>query len=124
VASVLWSRHADLATSAARHLRGWPGVPDERRAALSKALEATADEPVRPADWIVEIDRDPALSLSLHAFRRRPWPAGVAAVEVDAERLRTIEREWGAGPGRALSEAFDRGCRELTSSPSEPSGES
>src|SRR5262249_41932066 len=81
--------------------------------------------------WIgLAMDEDPALSVSLHVFRRRPWPATLAPVEVDralataidlpaavrlpAQGLEPAEREDHARRGRgALEISSPRGRERL-----------
>ncbi len=37
------------------------------------------------------MDGDPATSLSLYAFRRRPWPVDLARIEIDSRLLATVD---------------------------------
>jgi len=59
-----------------------PGIDAGWRGALARQVaRLPADD--RSRGWLaLAVDEDPSASLSLHAFRRRPWPAEWPLVEV------------------------------------------
>ncbi|MDX1631472.1 MAG: hypothetical protein R3234_06405 [Thermoanaerobaculia bacterium] len=71
-------------------LEEWPGVDAGWR--LAAGVELRTLRPGGPRGSIVrEIDADPATSLSLHLFRRQPWPREVASVPIWLDALRSID---------------------------------
>jgi hypothetical protein len=89
LAATAWERQPERLAPALEAVRRWPGVD----AGWKEALLAAAGSVRRqgPTGFLqLEVDTVPALSPSLHTFRRRPWPALWPLVEVReaaAERL-------------------------------------
>jgi len=77
--AVFWDRHPDLLAKTLAAVRGWPGVdPGWKDAFLAAAPPSSG-----PASALgLRIDAVEAESLSLTAFRRRPWPAEWSLVQV------------------------------------------
>jgi hypothetical protein len=68
-----WQRHPEIRDAVAEKL-----PPDRRRGFSRRSRRATG-----PVGLLVQtMDRQPAASFSLFAFRRSPWPADLAPVEV------------------------------------------
>jgi hypothetical protein len=90
LAARFWVAHAPLRAAAVARVQGMGDVDAGWREALVKAAATPPSARATPA-WIgLEMDGEPALSLSLHAFRRRPWRTTLAPVEVDAELANDI----------------------------------
>jgi hypothetical protein len=89
-AATLWTGREDLLARAVAIAAAWPGVDPGWRGALARAVEhLPADDGTR--GWLyVAVDEDPAESLSLNAFRRRPWPAPWRLVELRGAAARSL----------------------------------
>jgi hypothetical protein len=85
LAAVFWEGRPGLRQAAVREVEIWPGVDAGWRAALAAAARDLPPDPGPVALLGLEMDATPHLALSLHAFRRRPWPARLAPVEVRRE---------------------------------------
>jgi O-antigen ligase len=115
IAAAFWKDHPDLLAGTLEAVRVWPGVNPGWREALIAAAPRARQGPL--VQLVLEIDTVPSLSLSLHAFRRRPWPMVWPVVSVDqdmAERLRvpaaTVLPETSADlPGLDLCQRFVSG---------------
>ncbi len=82
LAALFWESRPALLDAAVREVETWPGVDAGWRAALVAAARQADDDRGPVALLGLEMDARPHLALSLHAFRRRPWPAMLAPVEV------------------------------------------
>lgn len=119
-AATFWEERPDLLARSVEEVRRWPGVDAGWKEAFLSALPGIPDEPNEPneraerrgetARLQLEIDTAPDLALSLHTFRRRPFPAEWPLVQLRTgplERLRlppaTTLRGTPAG-------AFSAGC--------------
>jgi len=113
-ASPRWSDRPVLQEVALDELRVWPAVPDGWRQEMVGAWLAVAAVDAAPEvrQLGLEIDHQSALAWSLHAFRRRPWPARLVRLEVDAASLRKIDLAPAASLSRTGRQAFERGCDE------------
>jgi O-antigen ligase len=90
-AALFWERHPELFRRALLIARAWPEVDAGWKEALPTALlpPAARQGPAIPLE--LTIDTQPAETLSLPIFRRRPWPTRWGLVEVRKsvwERLR------------------------------------
>ncbi|HVS00596.1 MAG TPA: O-antigen ligase family protein [Thermoanaerobaculia bacterium] len=89
IAAAAWEDHPELLARTLETVRAWAGVnPGWREALIAAAPQAGQGA---PGELALEIDAVPSLSLSLHAFRRRPRPTVWPLVTVHreaAERLR------------------------------------
>ncbi|HYU36234.1 MAG TPA: hypothetical protein VEW48_29090, partial [Thermoanaerobaculia bacterium] len=86
-----WERHPDLLARTLGEVRAWPGLD----AAWTRALLGAVPP---PAGWTGErqwvaltLDGDPSASLSVFAFRRRPWPAEWPVVPLAAGPLQRLQ---------------------------------
>lgn len=80
--ATFWESHLDLLDRATAVLRTWPGVDPGWKEALIGALPSPRERQGRTARMGLEIDTEPSLALSLHTFRRRPFPAQWPLVQV------------------------------------------
>lgn len=91
-AAVFWESHPEL-WRAVRSRLGW----------ATSAEEGAVPSGTGPAITLVlGMDRESAVSLSLFAFRRAPWPADVVSVELRQRRLGAASsktRQLSPGPG-------------------------
>src|SRR5204862_5640161 len=84
LAAIFWRDHADLRAAVVAEVQKMADIDAGWREALAKAA-AAQPSPLAASAWIgLEMDGDPALSVSLHVFRRTPWRWTLAPVEVDA----------------------------------------
>ncbi len=86
ITAAAWEDFPDLLTRTLEEVRVWPGVEPEWGEALIASVPRGHQGPLR--DLGLEIDTTPSLSLSLHAFRRRPWPLIWSLVTVTGEPSR------------------------------------
>jgi len=77
-AAVFWCHHLDLAQAVSERM-GSP-IPN------GQAVPSTV-----PTVLTLTMDRVPAASFSLYAFRRSPWPAGLAPVPLDVGICQTFD---------------------------------
>ena len=110
-AATFWTGHEDLLARAVATASAWPGVDPGWRGALARAVgQLPVDDGTR--GWLyVAVDEDPAESLSLNAFRRRPWPAPWRLVEVRGAASRSLRLPSAATLTSTLPAVFDAaGC--------------
>jgi hypothetical protein len=91
-AATLWEERPDLLARAVEEVRRWPGVDMGWKEAFLASLPAPAQRRGRHGDTArlqLEIDTTPDLALSLHTFRRRPFPAQWPLVQL---RMAPLER--------------------------------
>jgi hypothetical protein len=75
LAATFWEGRDELLASCLETVRGWTGLdPGWRESLLAASRVASARQGPR-ARLALGFDTSPAVSLSLHGFRRRPWPA-------------------------------------------------
>jgi O-antigen ligase len=111
LAARFWIGRDDLRRAALAEVERWPGVDDgwkTRLLALAQGARPRADRPA--ARLGLDLDLEPALSFSLYAFRRPPWPATLGAIEVDREAA--LEVDLPAASSLASPEAFAGDCRD------------
>jgi hypothetical protein len=85
--AVFWGRHPELFTGALSMIRGWPGVDDGWKQAFLAAVPPPAVSPGEVSQTELEIDTEERESLSLTAFRRRPWPMRWGLIQVRGDGL-------------------------------------
>ena len=92
-AAPFWKRHPDLLAEALSEVQAWPGIDAVWTRALLDAVPASSGW-TGERQWLeLTLDTDPAASISLFAFRRRPWPAQWPVVPLDGaplEKLRVV----------------------------------
>ena len=81
----------DLRSEINRRIRSWPGLPPGWLAAFEElwfGLDWSNGREGPPRDVLsVDADGRPAVSFSLFAFRRPPWPLSIGAVPLRSHRL-------------------------------------
>jgi hypothetical protein len=85
-AALFWERHPGLLAGALAAVRGWPGVDDGWKQAFLAAVSPSGGPPGGSpgpvSETALRIDSVESESLSLTAFRRRPWPLQWGLVQV------------------------------------------
>ena len=84
-AAVFWERHPELLAQSLALVRGWPGVDAGWKEALLAAVPVPPagggrSGPVRKVELTIDTEQQETLSLT--AFRRRPWPTPLGLVDV------------------------------------------
>ncbi|MEM7584042.1 MAG: O-antigen ligase family protein [Acidobacteriota bacterium] len=81
------------------------------REALALSFEALGPPSQLSRSLALTLDADATTSVSLHAFRRQPWPAHLARVEVDGEQVIAIDLPAASELGSTDSTVFaSPGC--------------
>ncbi len=95
LAAATFEGDPDLRAEVHRRIRSWPGLPPGWLAAFEElwfGLDWSNGGEGPPLDVLsVDADGRPAVSLSLFAFRRPPWPLSIAAVPLRSHRLEFID---------------------------------
>ncbi|HYG61082.1 MAG TPA: O-antigen ligase family protein [Thermoanaerobaculia bacterium] len=92
-AAVFLERQEELFQRTLHEAQAWPGLSPSWREALPVNSPAAAERTGERAWLGLGLDTTPSLALSLHTFRRRPWPTWWEVVEVHrlpAERLQLL----------------------------------
>ncbi len=94
LAAATFEGDPDLRAEVHRRIQSWPGLPPGWLAAFEElwfGLDWSNGGEGPPLDVLsVDADGRPAVSLSLFAFRRPPWPLSIAAVPLRSHRLEFI----------------------------------
>ena len=94
LAAAAFEGDPDLRAEVHRRVQSWPGVPPGWLAAFEElwfGLDWSNGSEGPPLDVLsVDADGRPAVSLSLFAFRRPPWPLSIGAVPLRSHRLEFI----------------------------------
>lgn len=88
-AATFWERHPELFLRTVAELKTWPKVDAGWKEGFLSALPLPPDHQGETGRLSLEIDTVPDLALSLHTFRRRPFPVQWPLIEV---RLPPLER--------------------------------
>jgi O-antigen ligase len=92
-AALFWERHPGLLAETLGEVQAWPGIDPVWTRALLDAVPGPA-ESRGERQWLeLTLDTDPSSSVSLFAFRRRPWPAQWPVVPLAGgplEKLRLV----------------------------------
>ncbi len=91
LAAVAFEGDPDLRAELHRGIQSWPGLPPGWLAAFEElwfGLDWSKGQEGSPRDVLsVDADGRPAVSFSLFAFRRQPWPLSIGAVPLRSHRL-------------------------------------
>jgi len=91
LAAAAFEGDPDLRAELHREIQSWPGLPPGWLAAFEElwfGLDWSNGHEDSPRDVLsVDADGRPAVSLSLFAFRRQPWPLSIGAVPLRSHRL-------------------------------------
>ncbi|HWM94673.1 MAG TPA: O-antigen ligase family protein [Thermoanaerobaculia bacterium] len=101
-AATFWESHPDLLARSVAELERWPGVDMGWKEALIKAIDPIPPLPrtggegavreVNPTGQMeLEIDTEPPVALSLHTFRRRPFPIRWPLVQIRLAPLAKLD---------------------------------
>jgi hypothetical protein len=92
-AAVWWRAFPRERQRAVERVVEWPRVDAGWRGEFRDLAAVTRPEPGGrdEIDLVVEVDRDPRLSLALHLFRRDPLPTELARVRLDLPAARRID---------------------------------
>lgn len=90
LAAEAWRQRPGLRDAALGELRGRDGVDPAWTQSLAKSLESIRRMGGPTRRVVLEMDGEDAASLSLHAFRRRPWPAYIDDIPLLADALPEI----------------------------------
>ncbi len=120
-AATIWEDKPDLFPRSLKELRQWPGVEKD----LKNELIAVAPRPEerRGETGLVhlDIDTDPEVSLALYAFRRRPFPASKALIEVRINLVQRLALPPATSHPTSARDAFRGVCKAPLRSPREQS---
>jgi len=120
LAATFWDGRPSLLAAALTEVERWPGVPTGWKVALLETAERMAERrtspgsvaPVDRGELVLRLDRDPATSLALHLFRRRPRSLRLAAIEVDRRAVEAVDLVPASHLPETSIDAFgDQGCR-------------
>ena len=91
LAAAAFEGDPDLRAELHRGIKSWPGLPPGWLAAFEElwfGLDWSNGQEGPPRDVLsVDADGRPAVSFSLFAFRRQPWPLSIGAVPLRSHRL-------------------------------------
>ncbi|MDE2923634.1 MAG: O-antigen ligase family protein [Acidobacteriota bacterium] len=91
LAAAAFEGDPDLRAELHRQIQSWPGLPPGWLAAFEElwfGLDWSNGHEGPPRDVLsVDADGRPAVSFSLFAFRRQPWPLSIGAVPLRSHRL-------------------------------------
>ncbi len=106
LAATAWEGEPELLAAALEDVGRWDGVDEGLRSALM-ATSRQLTRRGRVASLRVTMDETAAAALSLHVFRRLPWPATLAVVTVRRDDARRLSGQPAAGSLRTTrADAF------------------
>lgn len=88
-AATFWEERPDLFARSVEEVRRWPGVDAGWKETFLASLPTAAERSGETARLQLEIDTTPDLALSLHTFRRRPFPVQWPLAQL---RIKPLER--------------------------------
>lgn len=91
LASPRFEEYPDALDRALARIDGLAGVDPGWRGALLETAAEIRDLRGEVRRLVLGMDEAPETSLSLYAFRRRPWPVDLVVVELDLEKARRID---------------------------------
>jgi hypothetical protein len=91
-AATSWRDAERARESALARVLAWPGIDAGwRRDFVDRALAlGPVPREGEEVDLTVEVDRTPAIAMSLHLFRRSPLPGEVSRIRIDRDRARRL----------------------------------
>ena len=116
-AASAWRGREGLRRRALLRLEEWPGIDAGWRVEMLKQAADAAPAPGSPGspggavdevELAAQIDTTPALAVSLHLFRRSPWPADVARIRVERAAVRRMKLPSAAAMHESSPAAFPR----------------
>lgn len=110
-AAVEWRGRRDLLLAASREVRRVEGVLPAALDQLAEILDGLPEAHGATRRMVLAVDDDGSTSLSLHVFRRRPWPVLLDEVAIDVELLPFVELPPVASRDDTAPEVFlEPGC--------------
>ncbi len=91
LAAVAWRDREPMLRAAVDEIGRLDGVDAGWHAWLEQVLDARRASGGAVRHLALEMDGDVATSISLHAFRRRPWPVDLARIEIYESMLATVD---------------------------------
>jgi len=91
LAAVGWRRQPGLLAEAVARLLETEGVDAGWRLAVAETFARLGEPEGTARGLAMALDRDPATSLTLHSFRRRPWPVHLARIDLVTDALAQID---------------------------------
>ena len=116
-AASAWRGREELLQRALLRLEHWPGIDAGWRVEMLKQAADAVLAPGAPGspggavdevELAAQIDTTPALAVSLHLFRRSPWPADVARIRVERAAVRRMKLPSAAAMHESSPAAFPR----------------
>nr|MDP9122195.1 hypothetical protein [Acidobacteriota bacterium] len=90
LAATFWEGREDLLARTLDEVRRRPGIDPGWKEALLAVVPSPRSRRGERVRILLDIDTVPYLALSLHTFRRRPWPAEWPLIELHEEALAPI----------------------------------
>ncbi|MCB9378434.1 MAG: O-antigen ligase family protein [Holophagales bacterium] len=90
LAAVHWRNARERRDDAVERLASWPGLPPGFAAAMARSATSVVPDGEERVDLGLQMDVTPALSVSLHQFRRSPWVADLARIPLDRAAVRSL----------------------------------
>ncbi len=119
-AATFWEDRPDLLARAVEEVRRWPGVDMGWKEAFLSSLPTPGERRGRREETgrlELEIDTVPDLALSLHTFRRRPFPAQWPLVPIRMSPLERLRLPPATTLRGSPAGSFDPDCRPRGRSP-------
>ena len=122
-AATSWRGHDGQRRLALQRLERWPGIDTGWKEEFLQQAATAVPAPLAPGtqeaagaaaaaadevDLAAQIDTTPALAVSLHLFRRSPWPADVARIRVERAAVRRMKLPSAATLPESAAAAFPR----------------
>ncbi len=117
-AATFWEERPDLLARSVEEVRRWPGVDAGWKEAFLAALPEPGERGrAGTAHLQLEIDTVPDLALSLHTFRRRPFPAAWPLVQLRLGPLAKLDLPAATTLRGTPAGTFSAGCPPQERSP-------
>lgn len=109
-AATFWEERPDLLARSVEAVRRWPGVDAGWKETFLASLPTPAERHGETARLQLEIDATPDLALSLHTFRRHPFPVAWPLVPLRIEPLARLDLPPATSLRGTPADTFSLGC--------------
>ncbi|HEX3127114.1 MAG TPA: O-antigen ligase family protein, partial [Thermoanaerobaculia bacterium] len=109
-AATFWEEQSDLLARSIEEVRRWPGVDAGWKETFLASLPTFAERRGVTGRLQLEIDTTPDLALSLHTFRRRPFPAQWPLVQLRTAPLAKLDLPPATTLRGTPAGTFSHGC--------------